>query len=131
MNHPYVLADRFEEITSAEAVRLDPLCDRRMAAPTGGMPPSSFRFAVRTSRLDWRALAEVEVERVARETDIDALERVLDTVCYGDVTVEDPRHVSGEEGAREREGGRRAGGGRRDTRRPGGGLKTCRVCLWC
>ena len=31
MTHPYVLADRFEEITSAEAVRVDPLCDRRIA----------------------------------------------------------------------------------------------------
>lgn len=31
MAHPYVLADRFEEITSAEAVRVDPLCDRRVA----------------------------------------------------------------------------------------------------
>jgi ribosome biogenesis protein BMS1 len=29
--HPYMLTDRFEEITSAEAVRQDPLCDRRIA----------------------------------------------------------------------------------------------------
>ena len=31
MAHPYLLTDRFEEITSAEAVRQDPLCDRRIA----------------------------------------------------------------------------------------------------
>ena len=29
--HPYILADRFEDLTDAEAVRQDPLCDRRIA----------------------------------------------------------------------------------------------------
>jgi ribosome biogenesis protein BMS1 len=31
VQHPYVLADRFEDLTPAEAVRQDPLCDRRIA----------------------------------------------------------------------------------------------------
>jgi ribosome biogenesis protein BMS1 len=31
VQHPYVLADRFEDLTPAEAVRQNPLCDRRIA----------------------------------------------------------------------------------------------------
>ena len=31
LNHPYVLADRVEELTSAERVRVDPGCDREVA----------------------------------------------------------------------------------------------------
>ncbi len=31
VQHPYLVADRFEDITPAEAVRQDPLCDRRIA----------------------------------------------------------------------------------------------------
>jgi ribosome biogenesis protein BMS1 len=31
VQHPYLLADRFEDLTPAEAVRQDPLCDRRIA----------------------------------------------------------------------------------------------------
>lgn len=54
-----------------------------------------FRFEPRHARLDWRLLATLDVDRIARETDIDALEAALDTVCFGDVCVEDPRHVSG------------------------------------
>lgn len=30
VNHPYVLADRFEDVTEAEAKRRDPKCDRRV-----------------------------------------------------------------------------------------------------
>jgi Iguana/Dzip1-like DAZ-interacting protein N-terminal len=63
--------------------------------PAGGPAASPFRFSVRNARLDWRLLAELDCDRIWRETDIDALERALDTVCYGDITVEDPRHVSG------------------------------------
>ena len=31
MQHPYLLADRFEDLTAEESVRQDPLCDRRIA----------------------------------------------------------------------------------------------------
>ena len=31
MQHPYLVADRFEDMTSLEAVRQEPLCDRRIA----------------------------------------------------------------------------------------------------
>ena len=62
-------------------------------------PPSArsaaFRFEPRRARLDWRLLAAVDADRIARETDIDALERALDTVSFGDIAVEDPRHLSG------------------------------------
>ena len=56
---------------------------------------STFRFEPRRARLDWRLLASVDADRIARETDIDSLERALDTVSFGDIAVEDPRHLSG------------------------------------
>lgn len=56
---------------------------------------SAFRFEPRRARLDWRLLAAVDADRIARETDIDTLERALDTVSFGDIAVEDPRHLSG------------------------------------
>ena len=67
-----------------------------MAASSAKPPGAPFRFAARHARLDWRLLAELDCDRIWRETDIDALERALDTVCYGDLSVEDPRHVTGE-----------------------------------
>ena len=64
-----------------------------VAAPSSRA--TAFRFEPRRARLDWRLLASVDADRVARETDIDALERALDTVSFGDISVEDPRHLSG------------------------------------
>lgn len=54
-----------------------------------------FKFEPRRARLDWRLLSAVDVDRIARETDIDTLEQALDTVAFGDVTVEDPRLLTG------------------------------------
>ena len=65
-------------------------------AASSAKPGQPFRFAARHARLDWRLLAELDCDRIWRETDIDALERALDTVCYGDLSVEDPRHITGE-----------------------------------
>jgi hypothetical protein len=64
-----------------------------VAAPSSRA--TAFRFEPRRARLDWRLLASVDADRIARETDIDALERALDTVSFGDIAVEDPRHLSG------------------------------------
>jgi hypothetical protein len=69
------------------------------SGPPGGgqlaLPRPAFRFEPRRARLDWRMLAALDADRIARETDIDALERALDTVSFGDISVEDPRHLSG------------------------------------
>lgn len=91
------------------------------AMPAGGgappkPPPAApcFRFAPRRARLDWRLLGGLDVDEVARESDLDALEGALDTVAFGDVTLEDPRNVSGaREGGARRRAGQPAGRGRR------------------
>jgi len=57
--------------------------------------PQPFRFGERRQRLDWQLLGGVEPERLQRERDIDALERVLETLAFGDVTAEDPRVLHG------------------------------------
>jgi hypothetical protein len=106
-----------------------------MAAPPAPAPPGApvgalalarppFRFEPRRARLDWRLLAALDADRIARETDIDALERALDTVSFGDVTVEDPRHLSG--AART--------AARRGAARPANRLSACQkgfACLSC
>lgn len=62
----------------------------------------AFKFEPRRARLDWRLLSAVDADRIARETDIDTLEQVLDTVAFGDVTVEDPRLLTGERSSSRR-----------------------------
>jgi hypothetical protein len=43
----------------------------------GGAEDQPFRFEARRARLDWRLLHAVDVDRVMRENDIDALESTL------------------------------------------------------
>lgn len=64
----------------------------------------AFKFEPRRARLDWRLLSGIDVDRIARETDIDTLEQALDTVAFGDVTVEDPRLLTGEGRSRAHSG---------------------------
>ena len=53
-----------------------------MVGGGGDEPPpveeeQAFRFEARRSRLDWRLLHSIDVDRVMRENDIDALESTL------------------------------------------------------
>lgn len=66
-----------------------------LASYDAGDAAKAFKFEPRRARLDWRLLSAIDVDRLARETDIDSLEQALDTVTFGDVTVEDPRLLTG------------------------------------
>lgn len=58
------------------------------AAKPSAAPAQPFRFAPPRALIDWRALHALDVAAIARDTDIDALERVLDVVAFGDIEAE-------------------------------------------
>ncbi|KAK3254491.1 hypothetical protein CYMTET_36294 [Cymbomonas tetramitiformis] len=57
-------------------------------------PVKAFGFEKRRQRLDWRLLHSVDVDRVIRETDIDLLERAVETIAFGDIEAEDTCNFS-------------------------------------
>lgn len=63
-----------------------PLCKPLPAAPV-----APFRFRAPRALIDWNALRALDVGAVVRDTDIDALEGVLEAVASGDLEAEDPR----------------------------------------
>jgi len=54
------------------------------------MEDQTFRSSARPSkaRIDWALLSSCEPESIRSANDVDGLERVLETVCFGDVTAE-------------------------------------------
>ncbi|KAI9337179.1 hypothetical protein DFJ73DRAFT_763505 [Zopfochytrium polystomum] len=54
---------------------------------------AGFFFKKRTERLDWRMLASVQLERIQREVDIEALQEVIENITFCDVDAEDVRYV--------------------------------------
>ena len=54
----------------------------------------AFRFRAPRALIDWRALHALDVGGVVRDTDIDALEGVLDVVAFGDIEAEDARNLT-------------------------------------
>ena len=48
----------------------------------------AFRFQARRGRLDWRSLSSLDLDKIAREVDIDTLERHLAGITFADVTKE-------------------------------------------
>ena len=67
-----------------------------VAAP----PPPPFRFSTPRQLIDWRALHALDLAALVRDTDIDALESVLDIVAHGDMEGEDARHLTPANAAR-------------------------------
>ena len=63
-------------------------------------PPPPFRFSTPRQLIDWRALHALDLAAVVRDTDIDALESVLDIVVHGDMEGEDGRHLTPANAAR-------------------------------
>lgn len=57
-------------------------------------PPPPFRFAPPRALIDWHALHALDLGGVVRETDVDALESVLDVVAFGDIEAEDYRTLT-------------------------------------
>jgi len=57
-------------------------------------PPPPFRFTAPRQLIDWRALHTLDLGSVVRDTDVDALEGVLDVVAFGDIEAEDCRTLT-------------------------------------
>lgn len=53
------------------------------------MARGPFHFRVRSGKLDWRGLTRLDLERIASEVDIDALEPHLDSLAHAKLTRED------------------------------------------
>ena len=51
----------------------------------------AFAFRSRSGRVDWAALSIVDVDRIAQQGDLDALQSVLDNVSYADLASEGVR----------------------------------------
>ncbi|KAL4858785.1 Zinc finger protein Dzip1 [Chlorella vulgaris] len=62
--------------------------------PPSGAAAQPFRFHRPRCLIDWRALHAVDLGAVARDTDLDALERVLDVLHGGDIEGEDARNLT-------------------------------------
>lgn len=68
------------------------------AAAAAAGPP--FCFSTPRQLIDWRALHALDLTAVVRNTDIDALESVLDIVAHGDMEGEDARCLTPANAAR-------------------------------
>lgn len=55
-------------------------------------PP--FKFEIKRFRIDWRQLNAVDVNAIIRNTDIDALEKIVSIISHGDIEAEDAASVS-------------------------------------
>ncbi|OAE29684.1 hypothetical protein AXG93_509s1370 [Marchantia polymorpha subsp. ruderalis] len=55
-------------------------------------PP--FVFQKRLTRIDWRKLHTIDVDKIVREVDLDTLEAVVDTIAFGDIQGEDTRNFT-------------------------------------
>ncbi|CAK4733866.1 unnamed protein product [Aphanomyces euteiches] len=53
------------------------------------LPAQSFSFRQRRGRLDTRAIAQIDLNRVVRETDIDTIQSQLENLAFSDITLQD------------------------------------------
>mmetsp|Transcript_12308 Transcript_12308/g.19865 ORF Transcript_12308/g.19865 Transcript_12308/m.19865 type:complete len:1163 (+) Transcript_12308:57-3545(+) len=71
---------------------------KRHAETTPRKPVASqqgnFYFQRRHGRLDWRSLSAVDIDRIIREVDIEALQNNLENIAYADIESEDLRQFS-------------------------------------
>uniref|UniRef100_A0A383WEI0 Cilium assembly protein DZIP1 N-terminal domain-containing protein n=1 Tax=Tetradesmus obliquus TaxID=3088 RepID=A0A383WEI0_TETOB len=65
-------------------------------ADADGLPVTyqPFKFESRRSRIDWRLLHGVDINKLIRDTDLDTLERLVGCLAWGDIEAEDSRHLS-------------------------------------
>ena len=59
-----------------------------MAEPQTLVAAAPFRFHQRSTKLDWRSIQKLDLERIEREVDIDSLERHLESVAFSNVCKE-------------------------------------------
>ncbi|ETW03865.1 hypothetical protein H310_05215 [Aphanomyces invadans] len=75
---------------------------RTSAAVTGttnrtiNLPARSFSFRQRRGKLDTRAIAQIDLNRVVRETDIDTIQNQLENLAFSDITLQDFNQYSDE-----------------------------------
>lgn len=69
-------------------------------SPTRGLqrqvwlPTRNFAFRQRAGKLDVRAIARLDLEKIAATTDIEAIQRHLENLAFADVTLDDVQHYS-------------------------------------
>ena len=60
----------------------------------GSMWAKDFRFQRRHGRLDWRKLSSVDIDRVMRDVDLDALEDNLENIKFAEISEDDLRYFT-------------------------------------
>ncbi|RQM26878.1 hypothetical protein B5M09_003031 [Aphanomyces astaci] len=63
---------------------------------TVNLPARSFSFRQRRGKLDTRAIAQIDLNRVVRETDIDTIQNQLENLAFSDITLQDFNQYSDE-----------------------------------
>ncbi|KAG3013594.1 hypothetical protein PC123_g13876 [Phytophthora cactorum] len=69
-------------------------------SPTHGLqrqvwlPSRNFAFRQRAGKLDTRAIARLDLEKIAATTDIETIQRHLENLAFSDVTLDDVQHYS-------------------------------------
>ncbi|POM62171.1 hypothetical protein PHPALM_28707, partial [Phytophthora palmivora] len=69
-------------------------------SPTHGLqrqvwlPTRNFAFRQRAGKLDTRAIARLDLEKIAATTDIETIQRHLENLAFADVTLDDVQHYS-------------------------------------
>ncbi|ETP31228.1 hypothetical protein F442_19882 [Phytophthora nicotianae P10297] len=69
-------------------------------SPTHGLqrqvwlPTRNFAFRQRAGKLDTRAIARLDLEKIAATTDIETIQRHLENLAFSDVTLDDVQHYS-------------------------------------
>lgn len=58
------------------------------------LPSRSFSFRQREGKLDTRAIARLDLQKIAATTDIDTIQRHLENLAFADVTLEDVQQYS-------------------------------------
>jgi hypothetical protein len=69
-------------------------------SPTHGLerqvwlPTRNFAFRQRAGKLDTRAIARLDLEKIAATTDVETIQRHLENLAFADVTLDDVQHYS-------------------------------------
>lgn len=66
------------------------------AASITDLPETSFSFQQRHGKLDFRAIARVDLDALVRDRDIDTLQRHLENICFAEVGPADMRSYTDE-----------------------------------
>ncbi|GMF19789.1 unnamed protein product [Phytophthora lilii] len=74
--------------------------ENKLTSPTNGLqrqvwlPTRNFAFRQRAGKLDTRAIARLDLEKIAATTDIETIQRHLENLAFADVTLDDVQHYS-------------------------------------